>query len=177
MFDLNRFKQSLAETIVYCTPRFTMSDPKYSLRTLLYAFRNQDLGYDSLELLVDPVIGFRSRVVKWLLNNNACENPLPRGLSRGRLLGFDPENSLVEGASEMESRGFLDVSDAPACDTWVYGGRDNGAGQYLIAWIPQSLQQLIDQAIELNTTQCIQWLDNTSYGYSFLPILRAEGLI
>ncbi len=179
MFDLNRFKQSLAETIAYCTPRLNMDDPKYSLRTLLYPLRDTGLDRMLLDSIVDPVIQIRSAIVdKFDHTGNYWhpKPPLPQGLAGGRLLCSEPDVTVSDGVSQLESNGFIDYDDIPACDTWVYGGTDGDLGRYLIAWIPAPLHPLVEQGMEYNCVECVRWLDSSCI-YSFLPVLRAEGLI
>lgn len=81
-------------------------------------------------------------------------------LHGGRLLIYFPDLELADGAAELESRGFLDVNNAPPWDTWVafiQHGQSNWS--HLISWVPREFVPLADAGIRVNPEECILWLD------------------
>ncbi len=98
-----------------------------------------------------------------------CVRP-PQDLAGGRLLVYEPEGTAVEGATPYESCGFFDAYDAPPWDTWIWWLEP----AYLIAWVPLAFVPLAQWGMDVNSTDCVRWLDETE-----LPIdgqLRATSI-
>ncbi|MFP2924835.1 hypothetical protein ACLESO_06385 [Pyxidicoccus sp. 3LG] len=58
------------------------------------------------------------------------------------------------------------MHNVPAWDTWVGMFADDpprmGRGtDYLVAWIPPVLVDLVAEGIEMNPEECIRWLEDT----------------
>jgi hypothetical protein len=87
---------------------------------------------------------------------------VPAGdLRGGRLLIYFPDQELADGAAEVESRGFLDVNNAPPWDTWVaFIQHEKSAQSHLISWVPPEFLPLADAGIRVNPEECILWLDD-----------------
>lgn len=110
---------------------------------------------------------------------------LGRGAERttsGRLLLFDPEDSLSDGAAHCESEGFFDVRNVPAWDTWVwYAEDDPGLGgptlcsSHLVAWVPPQVLGLAEAGVRANPEQCIRWASEVDN--AFTRRLRTAGLL
>jgi hypothetical protein len=49
--------------------------------------------------------------------------------------------------------------------------------QYLICWIPSQLLKMVDDAIQSDPTECIDWLDKTPLPLSFLGTLKEAGFL
>jgi hypothetical protein len=117
-------------------------------------------------------------------------------LAGGRLVLVEPDSSVDDGASEHVSRGFFDVGDMPAWDTWVCYVLDPGRaaaterwraagagpsageigfGDYLVAWVPPVLVDLVDKGIDYNPVECITWAD--AVDTAFTRRLRAAGIM
>lgn len=112
------FRQSLAETIAWCSTRATLADPEHSLRTP--ALHPGSLDYtQSLaerQACVATVIDTRSR----LLRNAGLEPQSPAtDLAGGRLVLYMPDGTINDGGAAVYSRRFFDDDDVPPWDCWV----------------------------------------------------------
>lgn len=80
------------------------------------------------------------------------------------MLVYFPDSELSDGAAEAESRGFLDVYNAPPWASWIAhrsdGGQDPSFDSYLISWIPPCFVDSVTAGISVNPEQCIQWLED-----------------
>ena len=179
----------LGQTIAWCAPRVSADDPTNSLRTLLPNLIHTMPHVDLLMLLVEPVVQIRSMFLEAEYKIERAWKrpipPLPSGLAGGQLLIFYPNTSVSDPAAGVESNGYFDWNTIPAWDTWVYHGQekmlfDNGYEdehfEYLICWVPPQIIPLVDNAIDSDPTQCIEWLSKTTLFFSFIDLLKAEGL-
>jgi hypothetical protein len=112
------FRQSLAETIAWCTLRATLADPQRCLRTA--ALQPQPLyGKQSVaeqQACVASVIHTRSH----LLRAAGRQPRTPAAdLAAGRLLLFDPDVTLSDGAAAVSSQQFFDDDNVPPWDCRV----------------------------------------------------------
>jgi len=86
---------------------------------------------------------------------NTLDMPEDR-LGNGRLLLFDPDGSLSDGAAQVASHGFFDADNIPGWDTWIFYDTDQSqpyAGSFstfLVSWIPSSFIELVDRGIDVN---------------------------
>jgi len=76
----------------------------------------------------------------------------------GRILASKIDCTVVDGASEVQSLGLVDLYDIPAIDTWFYITRTNES-RLLFAWIPNELIKYADEAVQVNCVDCINWAD------------------
>src|SRR5262249_3909370 len=123
--DLRDFKHRLAEAIIWCTPLVSLEHPAQSLRSsaLLSGSIYEDRVL--LRFLDEPTA--RAISIEALLTRRAellrLENRYPitidAALAGGRLLLFYPDVNLADGAAYQESRGYLDIDNAPPWDSWV----------------------------------------------------------
>lgn len=70
----------------------------------------------------------------------------------GRILVFQPGESLSDGAASKITAGFFDGDNTPPWDLWIAYSEGN-----LYAWIPSALELLAQDAIDVNPEQCIKW--------------------
>ncbi len=73
---------------------------------------------------------------------------------QGRLLLYDPLETVSDGAAEAASHGFFDVEDAPPWDTWFWLKEGT-----IFCWVPQSLISDAQAGIDANPVECIRWAD------------------
>jgi hypothetical protein len=74
--------------------------------------------------------------------------------SKGKLLLYEPLETVTDGAAASSSRGFFDIKDAPPWDTWfLYSGGT------IFSWVPESLVQKAQAGIDANPVDCIHWCD------------------
>jgi len=96
-------------------------------------------------------------------------------ISQSKLLVCQVSSSLHDGASQYESKGYLDLVDIPPWDTWILFGTDTFITYplseaekkgYLVSWVPASFVDDVQKGIDANTTGCLQWsqdVDHSSF--------------
>lgn len=78
-------------------------------------------------------------------------------LAGGRLLFYEPDDNVQDGASQYASMGYFDERDAPPWDTWIcYVDRQ------LISWVPPSLLGLARAGIATNPVDCIRLVEEVA---------------
>lgn len=77
---------------------------------------------------------------------------------KGKVLVSRVEETVVDGASEIQSRGLVDLYDLPPIDTWFYLSKVNNILQ-LYAWIPDKFIPEANEAIAVNCVDLLYWLE------------------
>lgn len=116
--QLAAFRQSLAETIAWCTAHATTADPDRCLRTPALEPGQFDakLSVKERQECVAHLVQTRSR----LLHDAGLSALTPAtDLAGGRLLLFDPDGTLWDGAAPASSQGFYGDDNVPPWDCWV----------------------------------------------------------
>jgi uncharacterized protein (TIGR02996 family) len=151
------FKQRLAEAVAWC------GQGRGSLRTPDLRPPNEDFsGYSKVICEWQPIVNGLALDRARLLSRFAA---MPTSLEkRGRLLLFYPEDTLADGAAEIESERFFDTFNVPAWDSWVFFVEDDllrqnqrGDGMYLICWVPPTIVERAAGGVSINPEQCIRW--------------------
>jgi hypothetical protein len=75
----------------------------------------------------------------------------------GRILVAEIDQTVVDGASEVESKGFVDLNDCPPIDTWFYKALTDENWIIFFAWIPKQYIEFADKAVAVNCVDCITW--------------------
>jgi hypothetical protein len=172
----------LAETIAWCAPRVSIDDPRNSLRNVLPKSAEEIGDYPLIIQLVEPAVRIRATFLERERRiDRSWDRPTPAppvGLAGGRLLIFYPDSSVSDPAAGVESRGFFNEHTVPACDTWVYGEVTfiEDTLPYIICWIPPQILQLVDEAIQVDPTGCMEWLHKTALPLPFLPQEGKKGI-
>jgi hypothetical protein len=143
-----RFQVRLAETMAWCTTRDWGDAPSDGLRTVELR-PNHPEGSD---MIVPP-------------------------LTRGRLLAFNLDETLSDGAANLASYGFFDDNNIPAWDTWImyvtgdtaHTPRDWSWTSYLLSWVPEVFVDVVSDGIAVNPEECIRWATDLAS-----PFLRAS---
>jgi hypothetical protein len=104
--------------------------------------------------LVEALADKRASLLRDL---NAYPAAVSSDLVGGRLLVYEPDSSIEDGASEYMSKGYFDERDAPPWDTWVCY-----FDHQLISWVPPCLLDLVQAGIATNPVDCIRWLENAA---------------
>ena len=89
----------------------------------------------------------------------------------GRIMFFDANSTVLDGAPEDISLCYVDVGDAPPWDTWLATGSQlNEINFYelhhqlkddmLIAWVPKAQYYYADQALQVACIDNFEWPDN-----------------
>jgi hypothetical protein len=167
--SLEPFRERLVETVAWCARRADAPDPRDSLRDPALAPRALEPDYFAA---VSTVVHNR---------RSALPHPFRPWVGKeGRLMVYYPDAELSDGAAELESGGFFDVCNCPPWGTWVGMFRDNrprdhSYANYLVAWVPRVLEDLVARGIEVNPERCILWLDESDCGLQRLLEPSAAG--
>jgi hypothetical protein len=109
----------------------------------------EDFSDQSIKAAVAHVVSSRSQCLRDRHDNfdkGSEANP------SGKLLHYFPHENLACGAANYASNGFFDDNNVPAWDTWV-----EYADRTLVSWVPVILVPLVQEGIDANPEQCIQW--------------------
>jgi hypothetical protein len=199
-FDLEVLQTRLQETLAWYVTKAPIAHPQDDLRTEALApsgdvahptkqawsgfprpwtdamhqvyYQAQAQAPQMRQALVDEVAGKR----RTLLSGFRLD-PLQRPslFVKGRLLTYEPELNIYDGAAENASRGFFDVDNMPPWDLWLVYVIEQGPQPhtYLLAWVPPECLELATAGIEVNPEQCIRWADDVDA--EFVHRLRAAG--
>jgi hypothetical protein len=102
----------------------------------------------------------------------------------GRIMIFDVDSTVVDGASEGESSLYVDLYDTPPVDTWIALGsrltnigmvanEDEYFNQSLLAWVPASQYFYANEASLVSLVDNIVWPDPTQLtpAFEFLNLI------
>ena len=97
-------------------------------------------------------------------------------LATGRLLVWERDNTIDDGAGEAETGGYLDGSDMPPWDTWVaYSDSSATRVGSLVSWVPPVFVDAIDRAIRVNAYGALYWLHESKLPIA--EVCRSEVLL
>jgi len=179
-FDLERFKQQLAETIAWCAPRAASSDIEHALRSSVSAppdtlnCLESDEKWEATAFQLQRTQGYKSFFAartQRLRDENTPVIPISQDMAGGKLLIFCSDWCLCEGAMSIASNGFFGDDDLPAWDTWVYYEPFN---DHLICWIPSELVAKVEAGLKVMSLEWSWWLtsdDDDEYAI----MLKNEG--
>ncbi len=160
----------LAEAIAWCSSRVSLTNPRDSLRTAelkptvpLFIERELPDGTLSYEF---PNSTARAATVRQGAERRAsllAKDGIPvihppKDLAGGRMFVCEIDNSVWDGLSAGECGGFVDDCDIPAWDTWI-DLRDADGKDILLCWVPMQLIGLVEAAMAVNCTSCLEWVD------------------
>ena len=155
--------KALSETVAWCLSRSLQSDQLRSSHLdpsiVLRVPPLEEVGvevwlerkHDSYQRAVSAIIEKRSTLVRDLHIGDA---DLTLAQSKGKLLLYEPLETVTDGAAASSSRGFFDIEDAPPWDTWFL----YSAGS-TFSWVPETLVQNAQAGIDANPVDCIHWCD------------------
>jgi hypothetical protein len=138
-------------------------------------WRMDDLASSTRCPALSPLLGDGGGVTAVLVDDVACRRAAALRAAGivstrpcdGRILAFDPQQSLSDGAAAAESGGFFSDDNMPPWDCWLmfveetprYPDRWTEFDSYLLCWIPSSVVRMAARAIEVNPEQCLRWAD------------------
>jgi hypothetical protein len=98
----------------------------------------------------------------------------------GRLLVWERDTTIDDGAGEAETQGYLDDSDMPPWDTWVaYVDCPEPAAPphcpYLVSWVSPVFVDAVDRAVRVNAYDALYWLRDSKL--LMASLLRSDGLL
>jgi hypothetical protein len=84
-------------------------------------------------------------------------------VSASRFLVWFPDQTLSDGAAQLETNGYFDADNQPPWDTWLGWisapiVRDISLRKMLVAWVPEDLVKLVSAGVAVNPEECLQWL-------------------
>jgi len=110
---------------------------------------------ESYQLAVDAINANRSSLVRDM--DIKVSDPAVAE-SKGRVLLYEPLETVTDGASESSSLGIFDIEDAPPWDTWfLYSGNS------IFSWVPEAMVQNAQAGIDANPVDCIHWCDRPQF--------------
>ena len=156
-------RQRIAEAVAWLSTRHVLDDPESGARSAALRPSAYDPAWsDVCEAPVEEVAARRAAAL-------AAQGivPDPNLAQKGRLLVFDPGQSLDDGAAQAASDCFFDERNAPPWDTWLMFIREsprapyrwNELDYYLLCWIPAPLVPMAALGIDVNPEQCLHWAD------------------
>lgn len=168
------FRIRLAQTIAWCLPRARAAEPERSLRS---HDLKPESGTERWPDLVNSVCARRAQLIGSTVPSFAS-----LAGSGGRLLAFDPGQSLSDAAAWQKSGGFFDPDNVPPWDTWVTyiclpaqrSDRWTHLDAAILCWIPPVFVPLVESSIAVNAERCIEWADQLQE--PLLRRLQASGL-
>jgi hypothetical protein len=140
-------------------------------------FRTEELspGYYYYEIPESGKLSVINRIVSTrsalLVESGVDLIPVSELHHYGRIMIFDPDSTVVDGAPEAESACYIDIGDTPPWDTWLalgaqlnrmyfYNpGYDINPG-FLIAWVPKSHYFFANGAVEVACLDNFAWASN-----------------
>ena len=155
--------QTLSETVAWCLRRslqhdeFRSSelDPSALLRVTPFGESNIGIWLqrkrESYQSAINAINANRSALVR---DRNIKVADPAVAKSKGRLLLYEPLETVTDGASDSSSRGFFDIEDAPPWDTWFLYSEGS-----IFSWVPEALVQDAQAGIDANPVDCIHWCD------------------
>jgi hypothetical protein len=155
------FQVSLTETIEWCAD--TADSALFALQPLRTAQLRPAPLAGNHKAVVDSVVWRRRSV----LASRRLERKRLEALGysaptlgrQGRLLLYEPDTNLSDGAAKVETYGFFDEENVPPWDTWVAYMVEVSERDFLACWIPQHYVSLAAAGIAVNPEQCLAWLD------------------
>lgn len=153
--------QALSETVAWCVSpslqrghfRSNELDPSTFLQ--VPPFSESSIGVwleakrGSYQLAVNAINANRSTLIR-AANINVADPAVME--SKGRLLLYEPLETVTDGASDSSSHGFFDIEDAPPWDIWFL----YSAGS-IFSWVPEAMIQNAQTGIDANPVDCIHW--------------------
>jgi hypothetical protein len=113
--EIEWFFKSLAETIAWCSRSDVGNDPKNSLRSI--EPRDHDFYLAARD---SRVLSIKMQRIEYFQKSGITNLQPTKDLQGGRLLIFEPDMTVFDGASENASQGYFDIYDVPPFDTWVW---------------------------------------------------------
>lgn len=172
-FDMDAFRQSLADTIAWLrsrargTPRETLFSPElwpsgsprpengefaWWQRALPASF----VGSDGVDFAV--ACAFVTSRRRTALATIRSASPPLGDIGDGRLMLVHPQNTWWDCLDD-ESKGLVGSGGLPAWDTWVAHVPDRQGPGDLIAWIPPWYLGLAQAAMDSDPEQTFIWAD------------------
>jgi hypothetical protein len=148
-----RFRQAREDTARWCTGEGRRS----SLRTM--ALRPDVAEWRPTQAEFDAALA-RLREVRLSRSRSTTGS-----IEAGRLLVCEVNESVASGEPEVASAGFFDLYDRPPWDTWFWRLETTSEPEdiTLVSWVPNDLEAVVTQGIEVHFSAGIYWLDEQPF--------------
>jgi hypothetical protein len=165
-FDLSvDVSQALVDTLAWCTRdepqsiqnlRSSALEPSAVL--LMSPWRQEEDIKHWLELKLasysTAVNTLRQRRADYVKSVRPERLDVAKAQALGRLLLYNPLETVNDEAAVPVSRGFFDGEDAPPWDTWFWY-----SNKTVFSWVPNSRVADAHAGISANPVDCIRWAD------------------
>jgi len=96
----------------------------------------------------------------------------------GRILIAHIDETLLDGASEDVSNGFIDMFDIPPIDSWFYleNNPKHLDRRILYAWIPEQFVEATQVAIDVNCVECFNWMEKLNSPDVHSNVIKSQNL-
>ncbi len=178
--DKSEFIFNLRLTQAYCEQQVQAGevDPLDTLRTINPAYRNGRIFNhrpNEHPTLSGSIPNF---IIEWAPTAGPYDNTLFAELFKeqlaykmasvltykseyqGRILMVEYDLNIADGASAVESEGFVDEMDFPPIDTWFYRAHNGNNGWVLFSWVPQQFTSFADKAIAVHFLNILHWFED-----------------
>jgi hypothetical protein len=192
MIDKKEFIENLKLTQNYCEDKIKDNSKNLAsiLRTINPVINGKQIFYSEITQFDYSNIGSLS-LNRWNLNERQDYTDIVLDLFNkqlsikretnktsntefnGRILVSEYESSVIDGASEVQAEGLIDIYDLTPIDTWFYIDNRNNL---LFSWIPEKYVDLINEAVLVNCIDMLKWMD-IDYKNIYLSIFDKELLI
>ncbi len=152
----SRLLARLAETVIWCEG--IHDSDGYRDKAL-----RPSVFHDGPDDVVCSVGSARQREMHYKKLSAQSNAPV---IAPGRFMVYFPDENLCDGYAELVSKGFFDVDNLPAHDTWVSFFDEERRPQrssrrYLLCYVPVAAIDAASAGIEGNPEQCIVWLQQS----------------
>jgi len=178
--DKNKFFHNLKLTQQYCRLQLdkSCSDKAKIFRSYnptlngkpLFSFEVHQFNFDIVPNLntctlthwqVDPTERKNKFLIEGLFEQQIDYKESQKYLSinekfEGDILISQIDCTVIDGASEVQSFGLVDIYDMPPIDTWFYLTKTKQS-RLLFAWIPNKFKHYATEAVLVNCVDCINW--------------------
>jgi hypothetical protein len=153
--------QALSETAAWCSRAILRSselrsrelDPSVSLKVPPFDALGIEawlkIKRESYQRAMDAIVQRRSILLR---DESTAITDVALAQSKGRLLLYEPMETVTDGAAAVSSGGFFDLEDAPPWDTWFLYSEGT-----IFSWVPDSMIQHAQAGIDANPVDCIHW--------------------
>ncbi|BDD04762.1 hypothetical protein [Aureibacter tunicatorum] len=120
----------------------------------IFGIDNTELVYQEQKKMVNEILLKRKSL---LINDNNFD----KSFYRGKYLLYYPSFSLMDGGSEAASDGFFTYAHEPPSGLWVHFTIDRikftDLTSVLVSWIPEELVELVELAMSVDASYCLEW--------------------
>ncbi|MBC9909308.1 hypothetical protein [Chitinophaga varians] len=79
---------------------------------------------------------------------------------KGKIAAHEIYVTVVDGAAEVASNGYVDINDLPPVDTWIYQAYRIGKGYpVLYCWVPNAFVADVQAAMDVHVLDNYEWID------------------